>query len=35
MWAYMNTFDGLEEIISLGAYHKELSKLQRLVSFLR
>jgi hypothetical protein len=27
----MNTFDGLEEIMSLGAYHKELSKLQRLV----
>jgi hypothetical protein len=28
----MNKFDDLEEIMSLGAYRKEISKLRRLVS---
>jgi hypothetical protein len=30
----MKKFDDLEEIISLGAYRKETSKLQKLLSYL-
>jgi len=30
----MNGFDGLDEIISLGEYRKETSRLQRVLDFL-